>query len=52
MHASLTGAPAISLPVLNDDGMPLGLQVTGFDNRDAEVFACAAAIQALFAEAS
>ena len=48
VHASLTGAPAISLPVLNGNGLPLGLQVTGFVNRDAEVFACAAAIQALF----
>jgi len=50
VHASLLGIPAISLPLLTDDGMPLGLQVAGFVNRDAEVFARAAAIQALFVD--
>ncbi len=48
VHASLLGIPAISLPVLQDEGLPLGLQVTGFVNRDAETFAAAAAIKALF----
>jgi Asp-tRNA(Asn)/Glu-tRNA(Gln) amidotransferase A subunit family amidase len=48
VHASLLGIPAISLPVLEDEGLPLGLQVTGFVNRDAETFAAAAAIKALF----
>ena len=47
-HASLIGLPAISLPVLADSGMPLGLQLTGFVNRDAEAFAAAAAIEGLF----
>jgi Asp-tRNA(Asn)/Glu-tRNA(Gln) amidotransferase A subunit family amidase len=47
-HASLLGIPAISLPLLQDDGLPLGLQVTGFTNRDADAFAAAAAIKALF----
>jgi Asp-tRNA(Asn)/Glu-tRNA(Gln) amidotransferase A subunit family amidase len=47
-HASLLGIPAISLPLLQDDGMPLGLQVTGFINRDADAFAAAAAVKALF----
>src|SRR5262245_43774140 len=41
-HASLLGIPAISLPLLQDDGLPLGLQVTGFTNRDADAFAAAA----------
>jgi len=48
VHASLIGMPAISLPVLQDEGLPLGLQITGFLNRDAEAFATAAAIRALF----
>jgi Asp-tRNA(Asn)/Glu-tRNA(Gln) amidotransferase A subunit family amidase len=48
VHASLIGMPAISLPVLQDEGLPLGLQVTGFINGDAELFASAAAIKALF----
>jgi Asp-tRNA(Asn)/Glu-tRNA(Gln) amidotransferase A subunit family amidase len=48
VHASLLGIPAISLPVLADEGLPLGLQVTGFVNGDAEAFAAAASIKALF----
>jgi Asp-tRNA(Asn)/Glu-tRNA(Gln) amidotransferase A subunit family amidase len=48
VHASLLGIPAISLPVLQDQGLPLGLQVTGFINGDAEAFAAAASIKALF----
>ena len=48
VHASLLGIPAISLPVLQDEGMPLGLQVTGFINGDAEAFAAAASIKTLF----
>ena len=47
VHASLLGIPALSLPVLADEGLPLGLQVAGFVNRDADAFAAAAAIQAL-----
>jgi Asp-tRNA(Asn)/Glu-tRNA(Gln) amidotransferase A subunit family amidase len=48
VHASYLGIPAISLPVLQDDGLPLGLQVAGFVNEDTQAFAVAAAIQALF----
>jgi Asp-tRNA(Asn)/Glu-tRNA(Gln) amidotransferase A subunit family amidase len=48
VHASLLGIPAVSLPVLADEGLPLGLQVAGFVNGDAEAFAAAAAIKALF----
>jgi len=48
VHASLLGIPAISLPVLQDEGLPLGLQVTGFVNGDADTFAAAAALKALF----
>jgi Asp-tRNA(Asn)/Glu-tRNA(Gln) amidotransferase A subunit family amidase len=42
---SLLGAPAISLPLLNDDGLPLGLQVLGFPQRDADLFAIAGWIE-------
>ncbi len=48
VHTSLLGIPAISLPVLHDQGLPLGLQVTGFFNRDAEAIAAAGALQTLF----
>ena len=44
VHVSLLGIPAISLPVLQDEGLPLGLQVTGFLHGDAAVFAASAAI--------
>jgi Asp-tRNA(Asn)/Glu-tRNA(Gln) amidotransferase A subunit family amidase len=47
-HVSLLGIPAISLPVFEDEGLPLGLQVTGFVNGDAQAFAAAAAIKPLF----
>jgi Asp-tRNA(Asn)/Glu-tRNA(Gln) amidotransferase A subunit family amidase len=44
---SLLGVPSLSLPVFEDDGLPLGLQVIGFTNRDADLFAVANAIVAL-----
>ena len=40
--ASLLGTPALSLPVLNDGGLPLGLQLMGFAHRDAALFGTAA----------
>ena len=48
VHTSLLGTPAISLPVLQDEGLPLGLQIVGFVNGDAQAFATAAALKALF----
>ena len=48
VHASLLGIPAVSLPVLQEQGLPLGLQVTGFVHGDAATFAAAASIKALF----
>ena len=39
---SLLGVPALSLPLLQEEGLPLGLQVTGFEGRDAATFALAA----------
>ncbi|MFZ0421453.1 MAG: amidase [Xanthobacteraceae bacterium] len=40
--ASLLGVPALSLPLFEVDAMPLGLQVIGFRDRDADAFAAAA----------
>ena len=40
--ASLLGVPALSLPLFQDNGMPLGLQVIGYRDRDADAFAIAA----------
>jgi Asp-tRNA(Asn)/Glu-tRNA(Gln) amidotransferase A subunit family amidase len=39
--SSLLGVPALSLPVFEVDGMPLGLQVVGYFDRDADAFAIA-----------
>jgi Asp-tRNA(Asn)/Glu-tRNA(Gln) amidotransferase A subunit family amidase len=36
---SLLGVPALTLPLFDIDGMPLGLQVLGFFNEDAKAFA-------------
>ncbi len=38
---SLLGGPAISLPLLEDDGMPLGLQLIGRMDEDADLMAVA-----------
>jgi Asp-tRNA(Asn)/Glu-tRNA(Gln) amidotransferase A subunit family amidase len=39
--SSLLGAPSLSLPLFELDGMPLGLQVIGYRDRDADAFAVA-----------
>jgi Asp-tRNA(Asn)/Glu-tRNA(Gln) amidotransferase A subunit family amidase len=39
---SMLGVPAVSLPVLSVEGLPLGLQVVGFEGGDARLFAVAA----------
>jgi Asp-tRNA(Asn)/Glu-tRNA(Gln) amidotransferase A subunit family amidase len=49
--ASMLGIPALALPLLSVDGLPLGLQIAGFAGQDAELFAVAAAIRDLLAEA-
>jgi len=43
---SMLGVPTLSLPVLKDDGLPLGLQLLGFAHRDASLFATAAGVLA------
>ncbi len=45
---SLLGTPSMSLPVLRAEGLPLGLQLIGFANEDAAMFAAAAAMLPLF----
>jgi Asp-tRNA(Asn)/Glu-tRNA(Gln) amidotransferase A subunit family amidase len=42
VSASLLGVPALSLPLFEVNDMPLGLQVIGFFDRDADAFATAA----------
>ena len=42
---SLLGVPAISLPLLHEQGLPLGLQVTGFYGKDATAAAMASWIE-------
>jgi Asp-tRNA(Asn)/Glu-tRNA(Gln) amidotransferase A subunit family amidase len=41
---SMLGAPAISLPVLKDGGLPLGLQLLGFVDADAALFSIAGGV--------
>ncbi len=38
---TLVGGPAFALPLLSADGLPLGLQLAGFANRDEELCAIA-----------
>ena len=39
--SSAIGAPALSLPLLAVDGLPLGVQLVGFEHRDTEALAVA-----------
>jgi Asp-tRNA(Asn)/Glu-tRNA(Gln) amidotransferase A subunit family amidase len=41
----MLGIPALSLPILSPEGLPLGLQLTGFVSRDADPFAVGAAVR-------
>ena len=42
--ASLLGIPALTMPVMEVDGLPLGLQAMGFVNEDAALFGAAAGL--------
>ncbi|MBK17649.1 MAG: amidase [Rhodospirillaceae bacterium] len=48
VFTSLLGVPALSIPVLETQGLPLGLQLIGYRDNDAAMFAGAAAILPLF----
>jgi Asp-tRNA(Asn)/Glu-tRNA(Gln) amidotransferase A subunit family amidase len=43
--SSLLGVPALSLPLLETENLPLGLQMLGFRDEDAALFAVAASVQ-------
>jgi Asp-tRNA(Asn)/Glu-tRNA(Gln) amidotransferase A subunit family amidase len=45
--ASLLGVPAISLPLLEDEGLPLGVQLLGRADRDAALYSTAVGVLAL-----
>lgn len=45
---SLLGVPALSLPLLETESLPLGLQLLGFLNRDEDLFALAAGVRDIF----
>ena len=47
--ASWLGAPALSLPLLEAQGLPLGVQLVGAPHRDADLFSTAAWLEALLA---
>jgi Asp-tRNA(Asn)/Glu-tRNA(Gln) amidotransferase A subunit family amidase len=46
--SSVLGAPSVSLPVLEAEGLPLGLQIMGYANQDSAAMAAARAVLALF----
>lgn len=50
--SSLLGVPALSLPLLQLDGLPLGVQTLGFLDADADLFAVSAAIVEIIAPAT
>jgi Asp-tRNA(Asn)/Glu-tRNA(Gln) amidotransferase A subunit family amidase len=43
----MLGIPALSLPVLSVEGLPLGLQIMGFGGQDAGLFSIGAAVRDL-----
>lgn len=45
--SSLLGVPVVSLPVLACNGLPLGLQVMGYRDRDGALMATAAAVEGI-----
>jgi Asp-tRNA(Asn)/Glu-tRNA(Gln) amidotransferase A subunit family amidase len=45
--ASMLGIPALSLPILSAESLPLGLQIMGFAGQDAGLFAIGAAVRDL-----
>jgi Asp-tRNA(Asn)/Glu-tRNA(Gln) amidotransferase A subunit family amidase len=48
---SMLGVPAISIPALQDGGLPLGLQLLGFADADAALFSTAGGVMSLLQQA-
>ena len=46
---SYLGMPGVALPLLDCAGLPLGLQLLGTPGNDADLFAVAAAVEAMLA---
>ncbi len=42
---SLLGVPALSLPLLSEGGLPVGVQLLGFEQKDADLFAIAGFVE-------
>jgi Asp-tRNA(Asn)/Glu-tRNA(Gln) amidotransferase A subunit family amidase len=47
---SMLGVPAISLPALRNEGLPLGLQLLGFADADAALFSTAGGVLAVLGQ--
>lgn len=47
---SLLGVPALNLPLLSEGGLPLGLQVMGYEQQDADLFALARTVETVVGE--
>jgi Asp-tRNA(Asn)/Glu-tRNA(Gln) amidotransferase A subunit family amidase len=47
----MLGVPAISIPALQDGGLPLGLQLLGFADADAALFSTAGGVMSLLQQA-
>ena len=45
VQGSLLGVPTLSLPLVTLNGLPLGIQMLGFLDEDAALFAHAAAVE-------
>jgi Asp-tRNA(Asn)/Glu-tRNA(Gln) amidotransferase A subunit family amidase len=50
--ASLLGVPAVSMPLLAEAGLPVGLQVMGFEQCDADLVAIARAVEEIVGQVS
>jgi Asp-tRNA(Asn)/Glu-tRNA(Gln) amidotransferase A subunit family amidase len=51
LPSSFLGVPSLSLPLMQIDNLPLGLQLIGFAHQDAQLMAHAGAIQAIHTSA-
>jgi Asp-tRNA(Asn)/Glu-tRNA(Gln) amidotransferase A subunit family amidase len=47
---SLLGVPALNLPLLSEGGLPVGLQVLGYEQQDADLFAVSRTVETILGE--